>query len=93
MVFQSNASDYDAVTIPDTIPDASIDITGELCPMTFVRTRLALDNLQSGQILAVTLRGEEPERSVPRQAAELGHTILSQTRNAAGVTRLVLRRK
>ncbi len=88
MVFQSNAADYDAVTIPDTI----LDITAELCPMTFVRTRLALDVLQSGQILAVKLRGEEPERSVPRQAADLGHTILSQTKDAAGVTLLLLRR-
>jgi TusA-related sulfurtransferase len=88
VVFQSNAADYDAVTIPDTI----LDITAELCPMTFVRTRLALDVLQSGQILAVKLRGEEPERSVPRQAADLGHTILSQTKDAAGVTLLLLRR-
>ncbi len=89
MVFPSNAPDYDAVTIPDTI----LDITAELCPMTFVRTRLALDGLQSGQILAVKLRGEEPERSVPRQSAELGHTILLQTKDAKGVTLLLLRRK
>ncbi len=89
MVFLSNSPDYDAVTIPDTI----LDITAELCPMTFVRTRLALDSLQSGQILAIKLRGEEPARSVPRQAAELGHTILLQTKDAAGVTRLLLRRK
>jgi TusA-related sulfurtransferase len=89
VLFQTNAADYDAVTIPDAV----IDITAELCPMTFVRTRLALDRLQTGQILAVKLRGEEPEHSVPRQAAELGHTILLQTKDAAGVTLLLLRRK
>jgi TusA-related sulfurtransferase len=88
-VLTSNAADY--VTV--TIPDAAIDITTELCPMTFVRTRLALDRLQSGQILAVRLRGEEPEHSVPRQSAELGHTILSQTKDAKGVTLVLVRRK
>ena len=70
-----------------------LDITTETCPMTFVRTRLALDKLQSGQILMVRLRGEEPERSVPRTSAEQGHEILSQRKDADGVTILVLRRK
>ncbi len=80
--------------IPDTISvDLDLDITTETCPMTFVRTRLALDRLQSGQILAVRLRGEEPERSVPRTCAEQGHTILSQVKADGGVTVLVLRRK
>ena len=45
--------------------------------MTFVRTRLALDQLQAGQVLAVRLRGEEPRRNVPGTAAEQGHTVLS----------------
>jgi tRNA 2-thiouridine synthesizing protein A len=74
-------------------PDQVLDITGELCPMTFVRTRLALDRLQSGQTLLVLLRGEEPVRNVPRTAAEQGHAVLSQSVTPDGVTRLVLRRK
>jgi TusA-related sulfurtransferase len=73
--------------------DRDLDITGETCPMTFVRTRLALDRLQSGQILSVRLRGVEPERSVPRTCAEQGHTILSQAKAEDGVTVLILRRR
>ena len=61
--------------------------------MTFVRTRLALDRLASGQILAVRLTGEEPERSVPKTAVEQGHVILAQSKDADGVTHLLLRRK
>jgi tRNA 2-thiouridine synthesizing protein A len=80
--------------IPEVVgADLELDITTETCPMTFVRTRLALDRLQSGQILAVRLRGVEPERSVPRTSAAQGHTILSQTKGEDGVTVLVLRRK
>ena len=55
-------------------PVAEIDITRDVCPMTFVRTRLALDRLSSGDVLLVRLSGEEPLRNVPRTAAEQGHT-------------------
>ncbi len=89
MLFQPDATNYS----DSAKPDLSIDITGELCPMTFVRTRLALDRLESGQILAVRLLGEEPERSVPRNCVQQGHAILAQCKDAAGITHLLLRRK
>lgn len=60
--------------------------------MTFVRTRLALDRLASGQTLMVRLRGEEPRRNVPRTAIEQGHAVLSQSDQPDGTTELLLRR-
>jgi len=72
--------------------DHELDITGEVCPMTFVRTRLALDRMAPGQTLLVRLRGEEPLRNVPRTAREQGHEVLSLTTDADGVSRLLLRR-
>lgn len=72
-------------------PDAEIDITRETCPMTFVRTRLAIDRLVSGQLLLVRLCGIEPVLEVPRSAQELGHTVVS-SRVEDGVTLLLLRR-
>jgi tRNA 2-thiouridine synthesizing protein A len=73
--------------------DQEIDITADTCPMTFVRTRLALDRLAPGQTLLVRLRGEEPLRNVPRAAQEQGHTVLSlEAEEANGVSRLLLRR-
>jgi tRNA 2-thiouridine synthesizing protein A len=72
--------------------DRELDITTELCPMTFVRTRLALDRMQPGQTLLVRLRGDEPLANVPRAAAELGHTVLALETDPDGVTRLLLRR-
>ena len=44
--------------------------------MTFVRTKLRLERMQPGEILAVRLRGAEPLRNVPRAARDEGHTIL-----------------
>ena len=57
-------------------PDHTIDITGEVCPMTFVRTKLRLERMRSGEVLSVRLRGEEPLRNVPRSARDEGHIIL-----------------
>ena len=57
-------------------PDQTIDITGEVCPMTFVRTKLKLERMQPGEVLSVRLRGEEPLRNVPRAARDEGHIIL-----------------
>ena len=73
-------------------PSRELDITGETCPMTFVRTRLALDRLQPGEVLLVHLRGEEPRASVPRSAALLGHQVLAEETGQDGITRVLIKR-
>jgi len=57
--------------------DQFIDITGDVCPMTFVRTKLKIESMGPGQVLEVRLKGREPLENVPRSVAEHGHTILS----------------
>ena len=69
-----------------------LDITSEVCPMTFVRTRLALDRMTPGETLLVRLRGEEPLRNVPRTATEQGHEVLSLETDADGISSLLIRR-
>ena len=69
-----------------------IDITRDVCPMTFVRTRLALDRMAPGEVLLVTLKGGEPLRNVPRTATEQGHEVLSVETGADGISRLLIRR-
>lgn len=72
--------------------DAALDITTLLCPMTFVRTRLALDRLRPGQVLAVRMTGDEPRRNVPRTAAEQGHAVLSLVEHVDGSTTVLIRK-
>lgn len=72
--------------------DQLLDITGDICPMTFVRTRLALDRLTTGQTLLVRLRGDEPRRNVPRTAAEQGHAVIGQHDDSDGTTEFLLRK-
>jgi tRNA 2-thiouridine synthesizing protein A len=72
--------------------DQELDITGEICPMTFVRTRLALDRMAPGETLIVRLRGEEPLRNVPQTAREQGHEVLSIQTEPDGTSVLLLRK-
>jgi len=57
--------------------DFFLDITGEVCPMTFVKTKLMLEKMSSGQIAEVHLKGTEPLKNVPFSVKEHGDTILS----------------
>lgn len=72
--------------------DRAIDITAETCPMTFVRTRLALDSLAPGAILLVRLRGEDPRANVPRATADQGHDLLDMIELEDGSAILVIRK-
>ena len=57
--------------------DFYLDITPETCPMTFVRTKLLIERMASGQVAEVRLQGAEPLENVPRSVREHGHTVLS----------------
>jgi tRNA 2-thiouridine synthesizing protein A len=75
-------------------PSASavVDIRSEVCPMTYVRTKLALEALAPGQVLEVRLRGEEPRRNVPANARDEGHTVVALIPQADGSDVLLLKK-
>ena len=52
-----------------------LDLTGVPCPMNWVRTRLALEEMGAGEELEVVLDAGEPLDSVPRSAREDGHAV------------------
>ncbi len=81
-----------AMQSPELQPDQSIDIVSETCPMTFVLVRLALDQMQLGQVLEIHLRGDEPRRNIPLTAQEQGHEVLGVTDLPNGHSVLWLRR-
>lgn len=69
---------------------AVIDITREVCPMTWVRVKLRLEELETGATLEVRLRGDEPLRNVPRNAADDGHVVRALEALDDGTSRLLL---
>ena len=72
--------------------DERIDITNEICPMTFVKTKLKLESMRSGQILEVSLKEGEPLRNVPRSVKEDGHKILDIRKEGSFYKLLIERR-
>jgi len=53
----------------------TLDLTGVACPMNWVKTKLALEELAPGDSIAVRLDPGEPVESVPRSAREDGHAV------------------
>jgi tRNA 2-thiouridine synthesizing protein A len=54
---------------------AALDLTGVVCPLNWVKTKLALEELAPGDELAVRLDPGEALESVPRSAREEGHAV------------------
>jgi len=53
----------------------TLDVSSLRCPMTWVRTKLALDRLPSGETLLVTVADGEALENVPRSARAAGHDV------------------
>jgi tRNA 2-thiouridine synthesizing protein A len=76
-----------------TKADFELDITAEVCPMTFVRTKLALEQLAAGQVLNIRLRDGEPRQNVPRAVRDHGHEILGLRPLEGDLFELVVRKR
>ncbi|HEC24593.1 MAG TPA: sulfurtransferase TusA family protein, partial [bacterium] len=61
----------------DCISNAELNIKGEICPFTFVKSKLALEKMKKGEILRVIVDYEPAIRNVPRSMEEQGHKVLS----------------
>ena len=56
-----------------------LDITDQICPMTFVRTKLLIEKMANGERATVRLQGAEPLQNVPRSVRDHGHKVISIT--------------
>ena len=61
---------------PDQI-DYFLDITADICPMTFVKTKLLIERMSIGEVAEIRLPAGEPLENVPRSVEEHGHVLLS----------------
>ena len=71
-----NANDKSAESTAIS-PDVKKNFRGVMCPMNFVKTKIALTPMQSGQILEILLDDGAPIENVPGSVKNEGHTILS----------------
>ncbi len=80
-------------------PDHFLDITQDVCPITFVKVRLQIEKMRNGETLEILLLGPEPVENVPQAVTELGHLILSldrkivdQSESKRGLYRLLIKK-
>jgi TusA-related sulfurtransferase len=64
--------------------DAQIDITNVVCPITFVKVKVALEELDDGQTLSVRLNDGEPIQNVPRSLKDEGHKVIAVKKSDDG---------
>jgi len=69
------------------------DLRGVLCPMNFVKTKLELATMQSGEVLEIWLDDGKPIENVPGSVRLEGHEILSQTQHSDGYWQVVIKKK
>lgn len=72
--------------------DDTVDITDVVCPVTFVKAKVALEELDEGQILAIRMNDGEPVQNVPRSIKEEGHQILKLNANEDGTYTLIVKK-
>ena len=61
--------------------DETVDITDKVCPLTFVKAKVALEELDDGEVIAIRMNDGEPVQNVPRSVKEEGHQILKLVDN------------
>lgn len=72
--------------------DETVDITDVVCPVTFVKAKVALEELEDGQVLSVHMNDGEPAQNVPRSIKDEGHQILKLINNEDGTYDLIVRK-
>lgn len=57
--------------------DRTLDLSGEVCPYTFVNSKLELEDMEAGQVLEVIVDNAESASNVPRSLQGEGNVILA----------------
>ena len=73
-------------------PDVKKDFRGVMCPMNFVKTKIALTPMKSGQLLEILLDDGAPIENVPGSVKNEGHTVLS-TEKVDNYWKVLIRKK
>jgi tRNA 2-thiouridine synthesizing protein A len=86
------ATDAAADPFTDPIIDKELDIRGDICPITFVKAKLAIEKMAKGQVLQVLIDYAPSAVNVPRSLEHEGHEVLSVSEGAGPVWTLRVRK-
>ena len=93
------------ITVPQVIVDVPVkteafdnsairikDLRGIACPMNFVKTKIELNSLKSGELLEVWLDDGQPIQNVPGSVRNEGHEVLSVVQEVEGFWKVSIKR-
>ena len=56
--------------------DKKLDIRGEVCPYTLVKSKLGVEDIEVGQVIEIILDYPEAAKSIPTAMLNYGHSVL-----------------
>jgi len=73
--------------------DRTLDIRGQVCPLTFVRSKLAIEQLALGQVLEIVVDHQPAAVNVPRSMEHEGQKVLKVEQTGAAEWRICVRKE
>lgn len=75
------------------IPNRRIDLKGEVCPYTFVKSKLAMEELRLGEVLEVIVDHEPAVENVPKSMQNEGQKVLTVEKISGADWRMVFKKE
>ncbi|MEK6744834.1 MAG: sulfurtransferase TusA family protein [Nitrospirota bacterium] len=72
--------------------DRTIDIRGQVCPYTFVRSKLAIEKMNVGEVLEIILDHKAAVENVPKSMENEGQKVLLVEQTSEKEWRIVVRK-
>lgn len=72
--------------------DRELDIRGDVCPFTFVKSKLILEQMEKGQILRVLIDYKPSADNVPKSMREEGQEVLAVNQIGDNLWEIIIRK-
>ncbi|NPA58807.1 MAG: sulfurtransferase TusA family protein [Aquificae bacterium] len=72
--------------------DRELDLKGEVCPFTFVKSKLMLEQMEEGQVLRVLLDYKPSVENVPKSMEEEGQEVVAVNRIGDNLWEVIVRK-
>ena len=73
--------------------DKTLDIRGQVCPYTFVRSKLAIEKMNLGEVLEIILDHKPAVENVPKSMENEGQKVLSIDKTGEKEWRIIVRKE
>ncbi|WP_028950697.1 sulfurtransferase TusA family protein [Sulfurihydrogenibium subterraneum] len=73
--------------------DRELDLKGEVCPFTFVKSKLIMEQMEKGQILRVILDYKPSVENVPKSMEMEGQKVLAVNQIGDNLWEVIVRKE